>query len=173
MDLVLVQTLEFMKEEILEKKEHFAHELSSKFGKIWVLAEIVLFTLVGAQVDIGVALQTGVAGAALIGLGLVARSAGSWVCLIGSNLTPGERLFVVISYLPKATVQAAIGAAPLVAMQAAGMPTAAGEIILAAAVLSIVLTAPLGAVAIMVTGNRVLQPATTESDDGRQSGIER
>jgi NhaP-type Na+/H+ or K+/H+ antiporter len=167
--LLAVMAIGFM---ILEKNERFAHEISSKFGKVWVLAEIVLFTLVGAQVDIAVALQTGLAGAALIALGLLARSAGSWVCLIGSDLTSGERLFVVVSYLPKATVQAAIGAAPLVAMQAAGMPTAAGEIILAAAVLSIVLTAPLGAVAIMVTGNRVLQPATAELDDARQSAIE-
>ena len=167
--LLAVMAIGFM---ILEKREHFAHELSSKFSKIWVFAQIVLFTLVGAQVDIGVALQTGVAGAVLIGLGLVGRSAGTWVCLMGSNLTPGERLFVVISYLPKATVQAAIGAAPLVAMQAAGVQTGAGEVILAAAVLSIILTAPLGAVAIMVTGNRVLQTATAELDDARQSALE-
>ena len=167
--LLAVMAIGFM---ILEKREHFAHELSSKFSKIWVFAQIVLFTLVGAQVDIGVALQTGVAGAVLIGLGLVGRSAGTWVCLMGSNLTPGERLFVVISYLPKATVQAAIGAAPLVAMQAAGVQTGAGEVILAAAALSIILTAPLGAVAIMVTGNRVLQTATAELDDARQSALE-
>jgi solute carrier family 9B (sodium/hydrogen exchanger), member 1/2 len=167
--LLAVMAIGFM---ILEKREHFAHELSAKFGKIWVFAEIILFALVGAQVDIGVALHTGLAGAALIGLGLVGRSVGTWLCLLGSNLTPGERFFVVIAYLPKATVQAAIGAAPLVAMQAAGMQTAAGEIILAAAVLSIVLTAPLGAVAIMVTGNRVLQTAPAGWDDARQAALE-
>ncbi|MFH0944785.1 MAG: cation:proton antiporter [Planctomycetota bacterium] len=120
-----------------------------KLGKIWVLAEIVLFAMVGAQVNLGVA--------ALITLGLVARSVGSWLCLLGTNLTFAERWFVVISYIPKATVQAAIGGSPLLAMRAAGMDTAPGEVILAVAVLSILLTAPLGAVAITAVGNRVLE----------------
>lgn len=142
---------------ILEKSEHMAHELSAKLAKIWVFAQIMLFTLVGAQVDVGVAWQAGLAGSALIGLGLVARSAGTWLCLLGSELTPAERLFVVIAYLPKATVQAAIGGAPLVAMQAAGMATGPGQVILAVAVLSILLTAPLGAWAIAYSGNRILR----------------
>jgi len=157
---------------ILEKREHQAHELSTKFGKIWVFAEILLFTMVGAQVNIHVALQTGLAGAALIALGLVGRSIGTWVCLLGSNLTLGERAFVVISYIPKATVQAAIGAAPLAAMAAAGMNTGPGEIILAAAVLSILLTAPIGAWAISVTGNRILKVAPPEFDQPRQAALE-
>jgi len=157
---------------ILEKREHQAHELSAKFGKIWVFAEIILFTMVGAQVNIHVALQTGLAGAALIALGLVGRSIGTYLCMLGSNLTTAERMFVVIAYIPKATVQAAIGAAPLAAMAAAGMGTGPGEIILAAAVLSILLTAPLGAWAITLSGNHILQVAPPEFDQPRQAALE-
>ncbi len=142
---------------ILEKNEYMAHEISRKLGKVWVLAEIVLFALVGAQVNVDVALQAGGAAAVLIALGLVARSAGSYLCLLGSNLTRGERLFVVVSYLPKATVQAAIGSAPLMAMTAAGMDTRPGEVILAVAALSILLTAPAGAWAIRLLGDKVLE----------------
>jgi solute carrier family 9B (sodium/hydrogen exchanger), member 1/2 len=141
---------------ILEKNEYMAHELSRKLAKLWVFAEILLFTLVGAQVDVQVAWQAGLAGTALVALALVARSAGTWICLLGSDLNRGERLFVVISYLPKATVQAAIGGGPLIAMRAAGMDTGPGEVILAVAVLSIVLTAPLGAWAIAFAGKRTL-----------------
>ncbi len=157
---------------ILEKREHQAHELSAKFGKIWVFAEIILFTMVGAQVNVHVALQTGLAGAALIALGLVGRSIGTYLCTMGSNLSFAERMFVVISYIPKATVQAAIGAAPLAAMAAAGMKTGPGEIILAAAVLSILLTAPLGAWAISLSGNRILKVAPSGFDAPRQAALE-
>ena len=152
---------------ILEKDDHMAHEISAKLGKIWVFAEIVLFTMVGAQVDIEVAMEAGFAGALIIGLGLVARSIGTYGCLLGSELNVAERIFVVITYLPKATVQAAIGGAPLAAMALAGIETGAGEIILAVAVLSIVLTAPLGAWAISVTGDRVLQVAPAGILDAR------
>ena len=154
---------------ILEKDDHMAHEISAKLGKIWVFAEIVLFTMVGAQVDIEVAMEAGFAGALIIGLGLVARSIGTYGCLLGSELNVAERIFVVITYLPKATVQAAIGGAPLAAMVLAGMETGAGEIILAVAVLSIVLTAPLGAWAISVTGDRVLQVALAGIHDARDA----
>lgn len=150
---------------VLDRREQYAHEISSRLGKIWVLAEIILFTMVGAQVNVQVAWDTGLAGAALIALGLVARSIGTYVCVVGSDLTPAERLFVVIAYIPKATVQAAIGAAPLAAMSAAGMATAPGEIILAAAVLSILLTAPIGAWAITYVGNRVLKVAPDDAAD--------
>lgn len=150
---------------VLEKQEHMAHEISAKLGKIWVFAEIILFTLVGAQVNIGVAWRAGLAGAAVIFLALIARSIGTYLCLLGSDLSLKERFFVVISYIPKATVQAAIGGAPLVAMRAAGMDTGPGEIILAVAVLSIVLTAPLGAWAITLVGNRVLEVAPPETHD--------
>lgn len=150
---------------ILERREAMAHEISAKLGKIWVFAEILLFTMVGTQVDVRVAVGAGLAGAALIGLGLVARSIGTWLCLLGSDLTGAERLFVVIAYLPKATVQAAIGGSPLVAMRLAGMDTAPGEVILAVAVLSIVLTAPLGAWAISVAGERILEVADPSEVD--------
>lgn len=150
---------------LLERREHFAHQLSAKFSKIWIFAEILLFTLVGAQVNIHVALQTGLAGAAVIFLGLIGRSVGTWLCLLGSDLTLAERGFVVIAYLPKATVQAAIGAAPLVAMQAAGMTSSPGQVILSTAVLSILLTAPLGAWAITVTGQKVLKISPPEFQD--------
>jgi len=141
---------------ILEKKEKVAHEISSKLAKLWVVAEIVLFTMVGAQVNISVAWHSGLNGALIILLGLMARSFGTWLSILGTDLTLREKLFVVISYLPKATVQAAIGAAPLAAMKLAGMNTLPGETILAVAVLSILLTAPTGALAIIAVGDKVL-----------------
>ncbi|VGO11643.1 hypothetical protein PDESU_00188 [Pontiella desulfatans] len=141
---------------ILEKREHMAHEISSKLGKLWVFASIMLFTLVGAQVDVSLAWSTGLAGLALIVCGLIARSMGVMLSLIGSPLNGPERLFAVVSYWPKATVQAAMGAVPLMAMKKAGMQTAAGEVILAVSVLSIVFTAPLGALAIKWVGERAL-----------------
>lgn len=154
---------------ILEKREHFAHELSSKLGKIWVLAELILFVMVGAQVDINVAWHAGLMGALLIFLGLIARSVGSYLCLMGSVLNFKERMFVVISYIPKATVQAAIGASPLVAMKAAGMSTKPGELILAMAVLSIILTAPIGAWAISFTGKRWLNQSPSGDYDALEA----
>ena len=157
---------------VLEKDERMAHEISAKLGKVWVFAEIVLFTMVGTQVDVQVALQAGLAGTALIAGGLVARSVGTWLCLVGSDLNRGERLFVVISYIPKATVQAAIGGGALVAMKAAGMDSGPGEVILAVAVLSILLTAPLGAWAIMVTGERTLAVAPPSLSDARDAALE-
>ena len=143
---------------ILEKREHMAHEISSKLGKLWVFASIMLFTLVGAQVDVSLAWKTGLAGLGLVACGLAARSVGVLIALAGSPLDWRERAFTVVSYWPKATVQAAMGAVPLTAMKAAGMPTAPGSIILAMAVMSIVFTAPLGALAIKAVGERVLEP---------------
>lgn len=148
---------------ILERREKIAHELSSKFGKIWIFAQIVLFAMVGAQVDFAVAIEAGGRGALLIALALIARSAGTLLSTIGSGLNAREVLFVILSYTPKATVQAAMGAAPLVLMLSAGMPTGPGQIILAIAVLSIVLTAPTGAMAIQWAGRALL------SDDGPAS----
>ncbi len=159
---------------ILERREQMAHEISAKLAKIWVFAEIILFAMVGAQVNLPVAAQAGLAGAALIALGLVARSVGVLLCLLRSELNLRERLFVAVAYAPKATVQAAIGAAPLMAMRAAGMDTAPGEIILAVAVLSILLTAPAGAWAISAFGPRALEIAPPEvhesADAARESG---
>jgi len=148
---------------ILEKRETMAHEISAKLGKLWVFASIMLFTLVGAQVDVSLAWDTGLAGLGLIVCGLIARSTGVLLSLIKSPLTGSERFFVVVSYWPKATVQAAIGAVPLMAMKAAGMQVAPGNIILAVAVMSIVFTAPLGAMAIKLVGERVLDPKPENS----------
>ena len=147
---------------ILEKRERMAHELSMKLGKIWVFAEIILFAMVGAQVNLYAAASAGLLGAALILIGLVFRSMGTVLCTLGSPFSWKERLFIVISYLPKATVQAAIGSAPLAVMSSRGMPTAPGETILAVAVMSIILTAPSGALAIEWAGKRLLtqKPAT-------------
>ena len=147
---------------ILEKREHMAHELSSKLGKIWVFASILLFTLIGAEVDLDAAMQAGPAGLALIVCGLVMRSIGVQLCLLRSSLTRGERFFVTVAYWPKATVQAAIGAVPLAVMMQLGRDTAPGDIILAVAVLSILFTAPLGAAATAWAGRRFLSVDTDE-----------
>lgn len=141
---------------ILEKDEVGAHLLSGKFGKIWIFAEIILFSMVGAQVNFSAAIKAGSKGVILILCGLAARSIGTWLCTLRAGFTAKEKLFIVISYLPKATVQAAIGSAPLAAMAAAGMSTAPGEIILAVAVMSIVLTAPAGAFAIAWASKNLL-----------------
>jgi NhaP-type Na+/H+ or K+/H+ antiporter len=135
---------------ILEKSEAIAHIISQKLKKLWVVAELLLFVLVGAQVNIHVAWKAGLAGIAVIGVGLLFRSVGTYVSLFGTDLTAKEKLFCVVAYIPKATVQAAIGAVPL----SAGV--ASGEVILAVAVLSILVTAPIGALGIMVFGERVL-----------------
>jgi NhaP-type Na+/H+ or K+/H+ antiporter len=146
--LLGVMTVGFI---ILEKTEIRAHKISQKLSKVWIFAEILLFVLVGAQVNISVAWNAGLAGAALIFIALMARSIGTYFSLTGAGLNLKERLFCVISYIPKATVQAAIGAVPL----EAGVRN--GDIILAVAVLSILLTAPLGAIGIMATGERWLE----------------
>ncbi|RQD78924.1 MAG: sodium:proton antiporter, partial [Halanaerobium sp. MSAO_Bac5] len=125
--------------------------LSSKFNKIWVFAEIMLFVLVGAEVNIYVAFESGLRGLIIILIGLTARSLGVLISVAGTDFNWKEKFFTVIAYTPKATVQAAIGAVPL----AAGV--ASGELILAIAVLSILITAPLGAIGIKFTGERWLQ----------------
>lgn len=147
--LVAVMALGFI---LVEKREKSAHEIASKLEKIWVFAEILLFSLVGASVDISVAINAGLMGTAIILLGLIGRSIGTYLSLIKSIFNYKERLFIVIAYLPKATVQAAIGAGPLLAMRNNGMDTAPGEIILAVAVLSIILTAAPGAYFIQKAG---------------------
>ncbi len=157
---------------ILEKREHTAHEISAKLAKVWVFAEVVLFSMVGAQVNIDVAWRAGLPAMGVIGLGLLARGAGVLICLARSKLNVKERLFVVVAYSPKATVQAAIGASPLLAMRMAGMDTGPGEIILAAAVLSIILTAPAGAVGIALLGNRVLRTAPESAHDAYDAATE-
>ena len=116
--------------------------LSEKFGKLWLAAEVLLFVLVGAAVDLRYTLTAGAAAAAMILISLAFRSVGVILCLTATALTRRERLFCVLAYLPKATVQAAIGSVPL----AMGLPC--GALVLSAAVLAILITAPLGAIAI-------------------------
>lgn len=127
---------------ILKTYELLAKRVTGKFGKIWIAAELLLFVLIGAAVDIRYALSAGLMVIVVILGALLLRSAGVLVSLLGSPLTRRERLFCIVAYLPKATVQAAIGAIPL----AAGL--IAGNTILTAAVLAILITAPLGAVGI-------------------------
>ena len=146
--LIGVMTIGFI---ILEKSEPMAHIISKKLGKVWIFAEILLFVLVGAQVDINVAWDAGLAGVLVILIGLIFRSIGTYISVMGADLNFNEKMFCVVAYIPKATVQAAIGAVPL----AAGVVS--GEIILAVAVLSIILTAPVGAIGIKFIGERVLK----------------
>ena len=113
--------------------------LSEKFGKLWFAAEVILFVLVGAAVDIRYTLDAGLAAVAMIFAALIFRSFGVWLCTVKTSLTLKERAFCVIAYLPKATVQAAIGSVPF----AAGLPC--GKIVLSVAVMAIIITAPLGA----------------------------
>jgi len=119
--------------------ESVSKRLSEKFGKLWLAAEVILFVLVGAAVDIRYMANVGLAAVGMILAALVFRAVGVCLCLVKTPLTAKERLYCVFAYLPKATVQAAIGSVPL----AAGLPC--GEVVLSVAVLGIVLTAPLGA----------------------------
>ncbi len=135
---------------ILEKSEAVAHIISQKLKKLWVFAELLLFVLVGAQVNIQVAWKAGLAGIAVIVVGLLFRSVGTYASLWGTDLSRREKIFCMVAYVPKATVQAAIGAVPL----AAGV--ASGEVILAVAVLSILVTAPAGAIGITIPGEGIL-----------------
>ena len=114
--------------------------LSEKFGKLWLAAEVILFVLVGAAVDIRYTLEAGAAAVAMILLALLVRAIGVSLCLLGTALTQKERLFCIIAYLPKATVQAAIGSVPM------AMGLSCGPIVLSVAVLAILITAPLGAI---------------------------
>lgn len=135
---------------ILEKAEPVAHIISLQLKRLWVFAELLLFILVGAQVNIYVAWKSGSAGIIVILAGLVFRSIGTYLSLIGTPYNWKEKIFCIVAYIPKATVQAAIGAIPL------SMGVMSGDIILAVSVLSIILTAPIGAIGIMILGDRVL-----------------
>ncbi len=125
--------------------------LSEKFGKLWLAAEVILFVLVGAAVDIRYTLVAGPAAVLLILLALVFRSVGVTICMLGTKLNFRERLFCVIAYLPKATVQAAIGSVPL------SMGLSCGNMVLSVAVLAIIITAPLGAFGIDFSYRRLLK----------------
>ncbi|MGE9976867.1 cation:proton antiporter [Bariatricus sp. HCP28S3_A7] len=125
-----------------KKREVVAKRLSVKYGKLWVAAEVFLFVLVGATVNIGYLGKVGIKAIIVIVGALFFRMLGVFVCLLGTSLNRKERLFTMMAYTPKATVQAAIGGIPL------ALGLACGDIVLTVAVLAIVLTAPLGAFAI-------------------------
>lgn len=145
--LLGVMTIGFV---LTEKLPNVAAPLSQGLNKLWIFAEILLFVLVGAQVNISVAFTSGAIGIIIIFIGLVGRSIGVIISLIGTNLNVKERIFCVISYIPKATVQAAMGALPL------SLGVVSGDLILAISVLSILITAPLGAIGIKVSSKSLL-----------------
>ena len=125
--------------------------LSEKFGKLWIAAEVILFVLVGAAVDIRYMAKAGVMALLMIGVALLFRAVGVCICMLGTKLTWKERVFCIIAYLPKATVQAAIGSVPL----AAGL--SCGTLVLSVAVMAIVITAPIGALGIDSTYKHLLE----------------
>ena len=125
--------------------------LSEKLGKLWIAAEVILFVLVGAAVDVRYTLSAGGTAVFMIFIALAFRAVGVCLCLIGTELNARERFFCVIAYLPKATVQAAIGSVPL----SLGLPC--GKIVLSVAVLAMLITAPLGAIGIDRSYMRLLE----------------
>lgn len=125
--------------------------LSEKFGKLWIAAEVILFVLVGAAVDIRYMAKAGAMALLMIGAALLFRAVGVCICMLGTKLTWKERVFCIIAYLPKATVQAAIGSVPL----AAGL--SCGTLVLSVAVMAIVITAPIGALGIDSTYKHLLE----------------
>ena len=133
-----------------KKRETVAKRLSVKYGKLWVAAEVFLFVLVGATVNIGYLVKVGVKALIVIIGALVFRMFGVFVCLLGTSLKRKERLFTMLAYTPKATVQAAIGGIPL------ALGFTCGDLVLTVAVLAIVLTAPLGAFAINLSYKKLL-----------------
>lgn len=146
------------------KRDIVARRLSLKFSKLWVAAELLLFVLVGATVDLHYAYAAGLSAVILIFGVLLFRMAGVWVCLFKTKLLFKERLFCVLAYMPKATVQAAIGSVPL------SMGLSCGNIVLTVAVLAILITAPLGAFLIdltykkLLTLNKITEKAFDESE---------
>lgn len=140
------------------KRKVVAQRLSSKFNKLWVCAEIVLFVLVGACVDISYTKQAGISTIILILFVLLFRLAGVILCVAGTSLTLKERLFCGFGYIPKATVQAAIGGIPL------AMGLGCGNIVLTVAVMGILITAPLGAFLIDLSYKKLLVKADSEKE---------
>lgn len=135
---------------LLNQYQILAHRLVKKFEKIWVVAEIMLFVLVGAALDISVIPNIGLLAILLILIGLVGRMIGVWLSLFKTRFKRNEKLFVSVSYLPKATVQAAIGAIPL------SLGFVHGQLMLSIAVISIFITAPIGALWMDVSYERLL-----------------
>ena len=145
---------------MLEKVPRTAARLDEHFTDLWTGAQLLLFVLIGATVQIPVIRSAGLVGLVVVLLALVGRTVGVFLALIGSQLNIKERAFAAIAYMPKATVQAAIGGIPL------AMGFASGQVILAVAVLSIVLTAPLGALAIARSAPLLLEEVEVALDNG-------
>lgn len=133
-------------------REEASIRLSAKYNKLWVAAEVFLFVLVGATININYLGHVGMKALIVIAGALVLRMFGVFVCLLGTELNPKERLFSMMAYTPKATVQAAIGGIPL------SLGLGCGDLVLTVAVLAIVLTAPLGAFAIDLSYKKLLRP---------------
>lgn len=129
--------------------ERAAH-MAAKYNKLWTAAEVMLFVLVGAEVNISDAFTFGGGAVLLVLLALICRMAGVYLCMTGTKMNMKERLFCMLAYMPKATVQAAIGAVPL------AMGLSCGRLVLTCAVLSILITAPVGALCIDKTYKRLL-----------------
>lgn len=144
---------------IKAKYEVLAVRLSNKYNKLWLAAEIVLFVLVGATVNVKYAITAGIPVVIVILFALMIRMIGVFVCLIKTKLSKKERLFCMIAYTPKATVQAAIGGMPL------AMGLACGNIVLTVAVLAIIITAPFGAIGIDSTYKKLLCSDNKEGTD--------
>jgi len=146
---------------ILEKYNVLAKRMASKFNKVWVLAEVLLFVYIGSEVKMSELNGNLIAvGMLILTVGLLFRSAGVWVSLLRSDLNNKERFFCMIAYIPKATVQAAMGAVPLTMMmdgKMGDMAMESGQTILAIAVLSIIVTAPIGAIGIRKTAPILLK----------------
>ena len=134
----------------LKCTEFVSKRLSEKFGKLWLAAEVLLFVLVGAAVDIRCTLEAGGAALLMIAAALAFRAVGVCLCLLGTNLNRKEKIFCVIAYLPKATVQAAIGSVPM------ALGLSCGPLVLSVAVLAILITAPLGAIGMDVGYKKLL-----------------
>lgn len=135
----------------LKSTETVSKRLSEKFGKLWIAAEVILFVLVGAAVDIRYTLGAGLGAIGMIFIALAFRSVGVWLCMLGTKLNFKERVFCIIAYFPKATVQAAIGSVPL------AMGLSCGRIVLSVAVMAIIITAPLGAFGIDLSYKNLLE----------------
>lgn len=142
-----------------KKRRVVAERLSVKYSKLWVAAEILLFVLVGATVDVSYALAAGASAVLLIFGVLIFRMAGVFVCMQKTKLSGKERLFCMIAYMPKATVQAAIGGVPL------ALGLGCGKIVLTVAVLAILITAPLGAFGVDMTYGKLLSRTQEKTTD--------
>ena len=147
--LIGVMVMGFMINNFADVK--LGENLSKNLGKAWQVGQVYLFTLVGAAIDPNLIGELFIPGSIIILSALVIRSAGTWLSLLGTDLTYRERLFCVIAYLPKATVQSAKAGVPL------HLGVAGGEIIQAVAILSVLLTAPLGAIGIKLSAEPLLE----------------